>query len=651
MCGFAGVVQREGRLPGDVPALAVSLGRTLAHRGPDGSGAWQAPDGQVLLVHRRLAIIDPGPGGAQPMATPDGRFHIVFNGEIYNYRALREDLRSRGERFTTGSDTEVLLRLVSRGGAARLADVRGMFAFACWDTVERSLLVARDRFGIKPLYVAAGAASHRVCLRARRAPGVATSPAARRRPPASSRFCSGAACRRRSHGSAAWTCSSPAPGGGGGSTAAKSAACSRMPAPCMPAVPTLGTRRAPTDVRAFRAEVAPAVRESVRAHLVADVPVGVFLSGGIDSGALVSCATSVGAANLQTFTVGFDDESSEVERARSVAERFGTTHHELHVDPAEIARDLPAVLARLDQPTIDAVNSYYVSRAVAATGIKAVLSGAGGDELFGGYPSFRRLPRALAAKHLAGPLWPVVGSVAGAFMPERLRARWRHFAATNGSLVEAYRVQRGFFLPDEIASLAGPALRDTAVWRDANEQVQEVERALLSPAGPERTPAAVARLESRLYLGSQLLRDLDVMSMAHGLEVRVPFVDHALVECVWPAAGVPPRSDDRQTPARRRARPSAAGCDRPASQAGLHAAVRPLDGRRPGSVRPRRHATAVGCGLDRARCARRRVVQLAPGRFPLEPSVGPRRARTFPASVTASGLSALTGPAMSSHQL
>ena len=132
------------------------------------------------------------------------------------------------------------------------------------------------------------------------------------------------------------------------------------------------------------------------------------------------------------------------------------------------------MLARLDQPTIDAVNSYYVSRAVAATGIKAVLSGAGGDELFGGYPSFTRLPRALAAKQLAGPLWPAVGSLAGAFMPERLRARWRHFAATNGSLVEAYRVQRGFFLPGRSRALAGPALRDDgSVWRDAVEQVQQ----------------------------------------------------------------------------------------------------------------------------------------------------------------------------------
>jgi asparagine synthase (glutamine-hydrolysing) len=533
MCGFAGIVQREGRLPGDVPALAVSLGRTLAHRGPDGSGAWQAPDGQVLLVHRRLAIIDAGPGGAQPMATSDGRFHMVFNGEIYNYRALREDLRSRGERFTTGSDTEVLLRLVTRGGVARLADVRGMFAFACWDTWDRSLLVARDRFGIKPLYVAAGPrhiafASELGALRASHLAGGETSPAGVLAflewgsvpPPLTwqrgvDMLEPGTWRRWRLDGREERGVFADA-------RAVYAGGCGAQ-----------GEAR-PADLQAFRGEVASAVRESVRTHLVADVPVGVFLSGGIDSGALVSCATSVGASNVQTFTVGFDDESSEVERARSVAERFGTTHHELHVDPAEVASDLPAVLARLDQPTIDAVNSYCLARAVAATGVKAVLSGAGGDELFGGYPSFRRLPRALAAKHLAGPLWPAIGSVAAAFMPERLRARWRHFAATNGSLVEAYRVQRGFFLPGEIVSLAGPALLDTAVWRDANEQVQEVERALLSPAGPERTPSAVARLESRLYLGSQLLRDLDVMSMAHGLEVRVPFVDHPLVECVWP---------------------------------------------------------------------------------------------------------------------
>jgi asparagine synthase (glutamine-hydrolysing) len=266
----------------------------------------------------------------------------------------------------------------------------------------------------------------------------------------------------------------------------------------------------------------------------------VFLSGGIDSGAIVSCATSVGAASLQTFTVGFDDASSESGRARRVAETFGTNHYDLHVSSADVARDLSIVLSRLDQPTIDAVNSYYVSRAVASTGIKAVLSGAGGDEVFGGYPSFTRLPRAMAAKRLAGPLWPAIGSVGQLVMPEHLRARWRHFASTNGSFAEAYRVQRGFLLPEEVRAMAGPALRD-ADWRDATETLRETERALLDSLSRDETPAAaVARLESRMYLGSQLLRDLDVMSMAHALEVRVPFVDHELISRVWPWLGAHP---------------------------------------------------------------------------------------------------------------
>jgi asparagine synthase (glutamine-hydrolysing) len=546
MCGIAGVVQRDGPLQGDVSALAESLSSSLAHRGPDGAGTWTAPaeaggaGRNVLLVHRRLAIIDPGPGGSQPMSTRDGRHHIVFNGEIYNYRALRADLESHGEQFTSVSDTEVLLRLVANQGPDSLARVRGMFAFAMWDAAERSLLLARDRFGIKPLYVAAGPrqiafASEVTALRAANLSTGETSiagvlafmrwgsvlpPLTWQRgidvlaPGTWHRWQLGGSARGEIHGVFADART----------------------------VYSSGDRPRRT-VEAFRANVGQAVRESVSAHLVADVPVGVFLSGGIDSGSLVSCASSAGAANLQTFTVGFDDESSEVARARMVAERFGTTHHELRIDGAEVARDLPAVLARLDQPTIDAVNSFYVARAVSATGIKAVLSGAGGDELFGGYPSFTRLPRAMALKRLAGPAWPALAPLAGRLMPERLRARWRHFASSNGSFGEAYRVQRGFLLPDEVKAMAGPALRDGAGWWEALEAVRETENALMAPAhsANEESPrATVARLESRLYLGSQLLRDLDVMSMAHALEVRVPFVDHELLEQVWPDLALHP---------------------------------------------------------------------------------------------------------------
>jgi asparagine synthase (glutamine-hydrolysing) len=537
MCGIAGVIQRHGPLQGDVPALASALGAALAHRGPDGAGTWVAPDAEganVLLVHRRLAIIDPGPGGSQPMSTPEGRYRIVFNGEVYNYRALRAELESRGDRFVTGSDTEVLLRLVAREGPPGLARVRGMFAFAMWDAADRSLLLARDRFGIKPLYVAAGPqrmafASELGALRAARLAGDDISTA-------------GVLAFMR------WGSVPPpltwqrgidmiAPGtwhrwrfdGTRRGDVHGVFADARTPYASGP--------RQRLTTPSFRADVGQAVRDSVRAHLVADVPVGVFLSGGIDSGALVSCASSLGAANLQTFTVGFDDASSELERARTVATLFGTMHHELHVSGSEVARELPAVLARLDQPTIDAVNSFYVARAVSATGIKAVLSGAGGDELFGGYPSFARLPRAMAIKRLTAPLWPALGPLTAPLMPERLRARWRHFASSNGSWVEAYRVQRGFLLPEEVNAMAGPALREGGRWRETVETVRETEHALLAPISSpsgERPQATVARLESRMYLASQLLRDLDAMSMAHALEVRVPFVDHQLVENVWP---------------------------------------------------------------------------------------------------------------------
>jgi asparagine synthase (glutamine-hydrolysing) len=530
MCGLAGLVDRAGAPMTDAATLAGILGQALAHRGPDGAGTWQSRDGDVLLVHRRLAIIDPGPAGAQPMATPDGRMQIVFNGEIYNFRELRADLESRGERFATSCDTEVLLRLIARGGPRELARVRGMFALACWNTESRSLLLARDRFGMKPLYVAETAqsiafASELKALRAARLVDVEPSPAA--------------VLAFLAWGSVpaplAWNrgAESLEPGTWiewrrGGPPRRGRFADLRQPY-CTP------EGNAPVArISTLRAIVGGAVRDSVRAHLSADVPVGVFLSGGIDSGAIVSAAASAGAAHLQTFTVGFDDASSETARARRVAAQFGTRHHELHVDAASIVDGLPAVFAHLDQPTNDAVNTFFVAKAVAATGIKVVLSGTGGDELFGGYPSFSRLPRALGVKRMAGPLWPAARSIAGAFVPARLEARWRHFAHSNGHLGEAYRVQRGFLLPSEIGALAGPALKDQRVWPEAAGALELAERARLDALGPERLPASVARLESSLYLQSQLLRDIDVMSMAHGLEVRVPFVDHDLIASVWP---------------------------------------------------------------------------------------------------------------------
>jgi asparagine synthase (glutamine-hydrolysing) len=528
MCGIAGIVRRDGAPIPEIEQTAALFSSALAHRGPDGAGAWKSRTGSMLLVHRRLAIIDPLPRAAQPMATPDRRHVIAFNGEIYNHRSLRADLEARGEAFHTDSDTEVLLRLLVADGAGALAKVRGMFALALWSEEQQSLLLARDRFGIKPLYLASGSgqiafASELEVLRRAKLTDQLPDPAA-------------------VVAFLAWGSVPPPLAWNRGAEMLEAGSWFEWRQGGRERRGRFADVREAYRTRSqhgigeeeFKASVRAAVRDSVAAHLVADVPVGLFLSGGIDSGAVLSAAVSAGATDLATFTVDFDDASSEAGRAREIADAFGTHHHELTLTAQQLRDDLPAVVRRLDQPTIDAVNTYYVSRAVASTGIKAVLTGTGGDELFGGYPSFARLPLAMRAKRAAGPAWSVVSAVGRGVLPSRLRSRWDHYASTNGNIAEAYRVQRGLFLPEELGDVAGPALLDAGVWRHATEELARVEELLLMPLGSELPVASVARLESRLYLQSQLLRDIDVMSMAHGLEVRLPFVDHELIGVVWP---------------------------------------------------------------------------------------------------------------------
>ena len=527
MCGIAGVVRLDGAITPD-PSAALST--ALAHRGPDGHGVWRSPAQDVLLVHRRLAIIDPGPSGAQPMATADGRHTIVFNGEVYNYRELRRSLEARGERFATGSDTEVLLRLLACDGPAALAQVRGMFALGWWDAGERALVLARDRFGIKPLYVAGGDRS--IAFASEVHALVASGLVERTIDPAGVLGFLEWGTVPPSLTYVAGVQSLPP-----GSWMRWSQDGRRVQKPFADVAGVYARPFSGSTEGAFRERVGEAVQQSVAAHLVADVPVGVFLSGGIDSSAILSAAVEAGVSGLNTYTVRFDDRSSEHEYARLVASAFGATHHELVLDPSRIAADLPRILARLDQPTLDAVNSYYVSAAVAGTGIKAVLSGTGGDELFGGYPSFRRLPAALRMKRWLQPLVPAAGPAVSAVLPERLTARWQHFMSGNGGPDAAYRTQRGLYMPAEVERIAGPALRDR--WAPTVERVAAAEAALFDGASTT-LEGDVARLETRVYLGSQLLRDLDAMSMAHALEVRVPFVDHVLLDAVWPDLGAHP---------------------------------------------------------------------------------------------------------------
>jgi asparagine synthase (glutamine-hydrolysing) len=524
MCGIAGVWSSH---PIAEPApLAERIDAALAHRGPDGR-AWTVQDeGRLLLVHRRLAIIDPTPLASQPMSTADGRYTIIFNGEIYNHAQLRVELEREGERFASRSDTEVLLRLVARCGARALADVRGMFALGLWDSATRTLLAARDRFGIKPCYIAS--ANGRI--------GVASEIRALQ-----------------------------AAGFGDGVTAAGIAAYLRwgaIPAPLTwlrgvesvepgtwvqwnadgrrngrfadPRQLWSGARD--VDAGELRARTADAIAGSVNAHLVSDVPVGIFLSGGIDSAALVAAACGR-ARKLHTFTVVFDEAShDEARHAACVAEQFDTEHHTLRVSSSDVVHRASALLTHLDQPTIDGVNTFFVSSAVAATGIKAVLSGIGGDEAFGGYPSFRRMIRGSQLGYVPRPFRVAAGHIGSYAKPSWRREKLRHAAATADSPFELYRAVRGWMMPAEIEAITGPALREAT----AVSVVDAIEDSLAAPVPAESKLATVARLETTMYLRQQLLRDADVMSMAHGLEVRVPFVDHQLIGTVWPALGSHP---------------------------------------------------------------------------------------------------------------
>lgn len=518
MCGIAGIWSSDPIAePG---ALAERLDGALAHRGPDGH-AWSVHDaGRLLLVHRRLAIIDPSSGGAQPMSSADGRYAIVFNGEIYNHDELRRCLEQQGERFATRSDTEVLLRLLARAGPQALSQVRGMFAFGLWDAVERSLLVARDRFGIKPCYVATdgrrvGFASE---IRALRAAGFG-----------------GAVDAAGILGYLRWG-SIPAPltwlrhvevvapgswhrWDARGRTQGQFAD-----------VRELWTGESRVSEADLRARTRLALSDTVRAHLVADVPVGVFLSGGIDSAALVATAATH-RARLHTFTVVVDEASHDEARyAASIAQQFGTEHHTLHVGSASVVDRASEFLRAVDQPTIDGINTYFVSSAVAVTGVKAVLSGIGGDEAFGGYPSFRRIERGARIRRVPRPVRVAAGHLGSYGAASWRRAKLQHAAASADSTFELYRAVRGWTMPSEMPLLAGPAVLDAAT----GAALDAVEQHMAQPAGAEHRLASVARLESTMYLRHQLLRDADVMSMAHGLEVRVPFVDHHLIEAVWP---------------------------------------------------------------------------------------------------------------------
>jgi asparagine synthase (glutamine-hydrolysing) len=494
MCGIAGVFGRASL------EIATAMRDTIPHRGPDDSGQF-FEDG-VAFGHRRLSIIDVSSCGHQPMSYAGGRYHIVYNGEIYNFAEIREELEKFGHRFVSHSDTEVILASYAQWGDESVSRLRGMFAFAIYDRDRRELFLARDRFGIKPLYYTIHNGSFLFAseLKALLASGEVP---------------------RELDAEALWFYLSL------GSVPQPRTALANVS--MLPAGHTMRIRRdltletkrywdlADTAERQIDAETATRrlrelLEEATRYHMIADVPVGAFLSGGIDSTAVVGLMSRASGQRIRTFSVGFSDDGTvtdEREWARLAARKFDCEHTDVVVTGEEVAAQFDVVIRAIDQPSLDGTNTFLVARA-AARELKVALSGLGGDELFAGYPHFKRLDR--AAK------WDRARRVI-AHVPGRL-FRDRDFVAA--PTAQRYATLRN--LADDQTKLAiiNPDIR-----------VSEKPMAALYEPLLLRTRDSVAQttyVETRRYLADTLLRDADAMAMASSLEVRPVLLDHKLAE-------------------------------------------------------------------------------------------------------------------------
>jgi asparagine synthase (glutamine-hydrolysing) len=535
MCGIAGIV--GARDPGNRDALA-RMSAAMVHRGPDAEGTWESPADErgwgVLLAHRRLAILDLSPAGTQPMIDAATGGVVVFNGEIYNYRDLRARLAAAGERFASSGDTAVLLRALGREGPSAVAALRGMFAFAYWDPRERTLLLARDALGIKPLYLArnpdprAGwSLAFASELRALLASGLLGTP---HLDPAAV-------------ASVVWSGFVVGP-----STAVRGV--ELLDPGRLLAFDSSGREVAsrrfwsmakrPDEPAMDEETLAAVLEEDVRLHLASDVPLAIFLSGGIDSSAVANLVKRTATTPVHTFTLAFEEqELNEGPHARRIARAIGTEHREVVLTESDFVSRLEPALDALDQPTFDAINAYAMSQAIRAAGFTVALVGTGGDELFGGYPTFRELPilegwlrrarflpRGLLARAAgaATARW----AAAGVVPPQTRWAKLADMIRRGDDLLGLYQLAYAMFLPDLQRRLIGDEVADALV-----DGVPRAQHARLAEETRGRSSvSAVSVLEHRLFLGERLLRDNDVASMAASIEQRVPLVDQVLFEHV-----------------------------------------------------------------------------------------------------------------------
>jgi len=507
MCGICGTIGFNETGP------AEKMRQAMVYRGSDDSGIYQ--DSKTVLGHNRLSIIDLSLSGHQPMSNEDGTIWIVFNGEIYNFLELKEELTARGHIFRSGTDMETIIHLYEEQGVDCLKQLRGMFSFAIWDKRRKRLFVARDRFGIKPLFyyhknsrfifsselkaiLASGFVEKEIdasTLREYFISGSVSAPSTlirgvRQLLPAHYLIFENAKLDIRRY----WDLKA-----------------------CLEKADL--QKREEEHISAIRSSLS----DSVKIRLVSDVPLGIFLSGGIDSSAITALAQHHSSQPIKTFSIVFDETGyDEREFSRIAAKWFNTDHKEILVREKDILKQMPIIFDSMDQPSIDGFNTFIISKAVKDAGITVALSGLGGDELFAGYASFRALPRVYQALRLAKVLPKSLR--AELFKLASPLAKTRHglkflFSLLGcDNLCDLYYLKRAVYLQHEVESLL-PLANKGHYDRVENRVSKETD--LINE---------LSYLELTNYLQNTLLQDADRMSMANSLEVRVPFLDHLFVE-------------------------------------------------------------------------------------------------------------------------
>jgi asparagine synthase (glutamine-hydrolysing) len=537
MCGIAGVIVPAGSVEALRPRQIVERMRAgLHHRGPDGRGAWHRAAGHhhLSLGHTRLAILDPTAAAGQPMLDPVSGCVLVYNGEVYNFAALRSELEQLGDTFRSSGDTEVVLKACVRWGSAALGRFRGMFALALFDPRNDTVLLARDPFGMKPLYFTedwSGCFAFSSEVR----PLLGLPWSRRRLDPVG-------LLGYLSYGSVQEPFT------------LVSGIQSLLPAHALTLnlarknlavneperyweMPVRRVRTASSSPAGATAHLRGTLAESVRLHMVSDAPVAAFLSGGVDSTVIAALMAEAAGSRIRGLTVSFEGAGfDESPIARQVARAFGIEHTGVRITAGELAEDWETWLGAQDQPGSDGANTWIISRACARAGVRVALSGLGADEFFAGYSTF---PRCLAARRWSQPLFSLPGflraplaSVLGA-LPSMGARKISDWLRTDGSLLSCYLCLRRVMPSGALRRLLHPV-----AFNMSNTDLHPgVWSSLLRSSSDCDPLSAVSLLEASSYMVSTLLRDSDQMGMAHSLEIRTPFVDRAVAEAALETPG------------------------------------------------------------------------------------------------------------------